>query len=120
MSRREELGARIRDALDRHSNNASYNEMAQAFFGMDVAAHEGTEPYSAGVVQAWMYGTILPRIDTLRAIAKAAHFDETVTGMRWLVFGSDYTAFTRTSISRGVELAEYLRYYEEERERRQA
>lgn len=44
MGRREELGARIRDAADRHSNNASYNEMAQLFFGMEVAAHEGTEP----------------------------------------------------------------------------
>jgi hypothetical protein len=108
MSRREELGARIRDALDRHSNNASYNEMAQAFFGMDVAAHEGTEPYTAGVVQGWMYGTILPQLDTLRAIAKAAGFHGTVVGLRWLVYGSAYAAHA-------VEPEEYRRFYEAEK-----
>ena len=43
MGKREELGARIRDAVDKHSNNGSYSEMSQAFFGMDVAAHEHVE-----------------------------------------------------------------------------
>ena len=108
MSRREELGARIRDALDRHSNNGSYSEMAQAFFGMDVAAHEGTEPYTSGVVQGWMNGAILPSLATLNAIAKAGGFDQTVTGLRWLVYGNDYA-------NHAVELKEYLEYYEGER-----
>ena len=112
-TRREALGARIRDALDRHSNNASHNEMAQLFFGMEVAAHEHVEPYTAGVVQGWMYGSILPRLDTLRAIAKTAGFEGTAVGLRWLVFGNEYGAHA-------VDEREYLRYYEEERELRRA
>jgi len=92
MGRREELGTRIRDAVDKHSNNGSYSEMSQAFFGMDVAAHEGVDPYPAGVVQGWMYGTILPSLDTLRAIAKAASFDGTMVGLAWLVYGAEYGA----------------------------
>lgn len=108
MGRREELGSRIRDAVDKHSNNGSYSEMSQAFFGMDVAAHEHVEPYTAGVVQGWMYGTILPSLDTLRAIAKAAGFDGTVVGLQWLAYGSDYTNVA-------IDEESYLRYYGVER-----
>ena len=70
MGRREELGSRIRDAVDKHSNNGSYSEMAQYFFGLEVAAHERAEPYTPGVVQGWMYGSILPSLDTLRAMRR--------------------------------------------------
>jgi hypothetical protein len=42
------------------------------------------------VVQGWMYGTILPRLSTLRAMAAAAHFDGTLVGLGWLVYGADY------------------------------
>ena len=104
MGRRAELGARIRDAVDKHSNNGSYSEMSQAFFGMDVAAHEGVDPYPVGVVQGWMYGTILPNLDTLRAIAKAAHFDGTVVGLAWLVYGAAYSEHP-------VEEKSFLQYY---------
>jgi hypothetical protein len=108
MGKREELGARIRDAVDKHSNNGSYSEMSQAFFGMDVAAHEHVEPYTAGVVQGWMYGAILPSLETLRAIAKTAHFDGTSVGLSWLVFGADYA-------KHAVEEDEFLRFYDAER-----
>lgn len=108
MGIREELGARIRDAVDKHSNNGSYSEMSQAFFGMDVAAHEHVEPYTAGVVQGWMYGAILPSLETLRAIAKTAHFDGTSVGLSWLVFGADYA-------KHAVEEDEFLRFYGAER-----
>jgi hypothetical protein len=104
MGRREELGARIRDAVDTHSNNGSYSEMSQVFFGMEVAAHEGVEPYTAGVVQGWMYGTILPNLKTLLAIAKTAHFDGPAVGVAWLVYGADYVRLP-------IEEEEYLRYY---------
>jgi hypothetical protein len=104
MGRREELGARIRDAVDRHSNNGYYSEMAQAFFGMDVAAYEGVEPYTSGVVQGWMYGTILPRLATLRAIAAAASFDGTRVGLAWLVYGKEYATHT-------VREEDFLAYY---------
>ena len=82
--------------------------MSQAFFGMDVAAPEHVEPYAAGVVQGWMYGTILPSLETLRAIAKAADFDGTPVGLGWLVFGSDY-------VKHAVDDEEFLRYYNAER-----
>ena len=104
MGRREELGSRIRDAVDKHSNNGSYSEMSQAFFGMDVAAHEHVEAYTSGVVQGWMYGTILPRLATLRAIAKAAHFDGTAVGLGWLVYGADYARVA-------IDEENFLRYY---------
>jgi hypothetical protein len=108
MGKREELGARIRDAVDRHSNNGSYSEMSQAFFGMDVAAHEHAEPYTAGVVQGWMYGSILASLETLRAIAKTARFDGTAVGLGWLVFGTDYAKYA-------VEEEDFLSYYDAER-----
>lgn len=55
-----------------------------------------------------MYGTILPSLDTLRAIAKAAGFDNTVVGLQWLAYGDDYTRFV-------IEEESYLRYYGAER-----
>ena len=78
--------------------------MAQHFFGLDVAAHEHAEPYTSGVVQGWMYGSILPTLDTLRAIAKAANFDGTAVGLPWLAYGNDYARVA-------IDEESYLRYY---------
>jgi hypothetical protein len=104
MGRREELGARIREAVDHHSQGGSYSEMCQTFFGLDVAAHERVEPYSNAVVQGWMYGSILPSLPTLRAIATTAGFDATQVGLRWLVYGSDYQDFA-------LEETDFERFY---------
>lgn len=108
MGRREDLGARINDAVDKHSKNGSHSEMSQGFFGMDVAVHEGVDPYTSGVMQRWMYGTILPSLDTLRAIAAAANFDGTAVGLGWLVYGAEY-------VNSVVAEDDFLRYYGSER-----
>ena len=55
-----------------------------------------------------MYGAILPSLETLRAIAKTAHFDKTSVGLGWLVFGADCAKHV-------VEEEEFLRYYDAER-----
>lgn len=104
MERREELGARIRDAVNEHLNNGSFSDMSLAFFGMDVAAHEGVDPYSADMVRGWMYGTIFPSLNALRAIVAAANVNSTRIGLGWLVYGTD-------DAKHAIENEDFLRYY---------